>query len=111
MTSRRLNRSPTDGWYQATNATDACRMSNISHAVAMKKCRMLEEDAYYFDACVYDYCASHGDDSLVTNAVESKQREVAMAASVSVSFRPAVAPVSMSVVSAMCVFLNTFSLN
>merc|ERR1712039_711790 len=50
-----------------------------SHAQATDKCKALQEDDDFFQACVYDYCASEGDESFVENAMESKTRQVARA--------------------------------
>jgi len=79
LDGRRLEMSQPDDWAPAASAEDACQLSGISYDVAAEKCQTLRDDLVYFKACIYDYCASDGDESLVSNAVESKQREVARA--------------------------------
>merc|ERR1711981_1071477 len=74
---RRLEMSAPDDWIPANSAVDACKIANISYATAASKCQSLQGDAVFLEACIYDFCSSDGDESLVQNAVQSKQREVA----------------------------------
>lgn len=74
---RRLEMSAPDDWIPANNAKEACTMAGISYDVAAEKCQKLQDDVAFFEACIYDFCASDGDEALVENAVDSKQREIA----------------------------------
>jgi len=80
LNGRHLEMIRPSDWVPAATAEDACKLSGISRDIAAERCEALRKDAVYFEACIYDYCASDGDESLVSNAVESKQREVARAA-------------------------------
>lgn len=73
---RRLEMSQPQDWIPAANADEACKAAGIPLDVAAGKCQTLRKDTAFFHACMYDYCASDGDDALVKNAVDSKQREV-----------------------------------
>merc|ERR1712167_34613 len=82
---RRLEMSAPDDWIPATSAREACKAASISYEAAASKCQALQSDTAFFEACIYDFCASDGDEALVKNAVDSKQREVARSKMFSVS--------------------------
>lgn len=77
LDGRRLEMSAPDDWIPVANASESCAVAGISHDAAAEKCQTLQEDTSFFEACIYDYCASDGDKALVENAIDSKQREVA----------------------------------
>jgi len=54
---------------------EACKAAGISYAAAVSKCSALKNDAAFFSSCIFDYCASKGDDSMVAGAVESQIRQ------------------------------------
>lgn len=64
----------------AMTAEDACTKAGILLDVARDKCKALDdpEDTFFLEACVFDYCASNGDDALVANAMDAKRREVTL---------------------------------
>jgi len=119
LDGRRLEMSQPVDWAPVANAEEACRLSGISHSDASEKCQALSDDPVYLDACIYDYCASAGEESLVANAVESRKREVARAqiyktsaalgvtTTESLSSAPTAAPVSMlAILVARAIFLS-----
>lgn len=95
LDGRRLEMSQPADWVPATNAEDACKLAGISQDVAAGKCQSISDDPTFFQACIYDYCASDGDEALVNNAIESKQREEARAEIFKASTSPSVPTTSL----------------
>merc|ERR1719189_2397050 len=54
---------------------EACNLAGIPIGQAEGKCEALKDNADYYGPCVYDYCASEGDESFVDNAVSTQQAE------------------------------------
>jgi len=50
----------------------ACTDAGISYATAVSKCQKLKNNAAFFKSCIFDYCASKGDDSMVDGANEAQ---------------------------------------
>jgi hypothetical protein len=53
---------------QPESLEEVCQKSNITYSTATDKCQGLASDAGFFEGCIYDYCATGGDDSMVQNA-------------------------------------------
>jgi len=53
---------------------EVCQTANISHALAASKCQALGSETAYYKGCIYDFCASDGNDAFVTGSVEASGR-------------------------------------
>jgi len=79
--SRRLETSEVreDPAHETPSPKEVCEVAQIAYTRAAEKCNALTNDVAFFEACIFDYCASDGDESFVQNAMDSKQRELARA--------------------------------
>jgi len=66
-------------WVPWSSPNEACDLANIWYVTAAEKCKALETTATFYEACIYDYCGSGGDEAFVQNALASREREVARA--------------------------------
>jgi hypothetical protein len=57
-----------------TTAETVCQEANMSYAGAFAKCQALENEPAYLNACIFDYCASNGDDAFVRSSAEAAAR-------------------------------------
>mmetsp|Transcript_77757 Transcript_77757/g.137820 ORF Transcript_77757/g.137820 Transcript_77757/m.137820 type:complete len:694 (+) Transcript_77757:91-2172(+) len=67
--------TPPDDWVPVNGSHEVCEKAGINISDAEQSCEALKNDESHFKACVFDYCASGGNEDVVNNAVETKQEE------------------------------------
>jgi hypothetical protein len=67
------------GWTPPANSKEACATAvpKADYAKAQDLCKEIKEDAAFYEACLFDYCVTGGDTSVVQNAIDSKKADKA----------------------------------
>jgi len=63
------------GWKPLAGPRDACERAGIPYDDAVSKCGKLDSQSPHFSACIFDYCATDGDESMVTDAINAEQQD------------------------------------